>query len=42
MKFLVFKKHFNGVSSKIDECFEGDLRVFQGSLKGISRVFQRS
>ena len=25
------------VSSKIDECFEGDLWVFQGSFKGISK-----
>ena len=23
------------VSSKIDECFEGDLWVFQGSFKGV-------
>ena len=26
--------------SKIDACFEGVLRVFQGCFKGVSRVFQ--
>ena len=27
------------VSRKIDGCFEGGLRVFQGSFKGVSRMF---
>ena len=29
------------VSSKIDECFEGDLWVFQGSFKGISKKLSK-
>ena len=37
-----FHKSFKGVSSNIDQCFEVDLRVFQGSFKGISSVFKRS
>ena len=28
------------VSRKIEECFEGILRVFQGSFKGIARSFK--
>ena len=37
---LVFEESFHGVLSKIDECIEGDLKVFQGSFKGISKKFQ--
>ena len=33
-----FKNLFQGYSSKIDECFDGELRVFQGSFKGIQVV----
>ena len=33
-----FQEHFQGFSSKIDECFDGELRVFQGSFKGIQDV----
>ena len=36
-----FQESFQGFSSNNDECFEGDLRVFQGNFKGISRAFQR-
>ena len=38
----MFQESFQGVSSNIDQCFEVDLRVFQGSFKGISSVFKRS
>ena len=34
-----FKGFSGGVSSNIDQCFEVDLRVFQGSFKGILSVF---
>ena len=30
------------VTRKIEECFEGFLRMFQGSFKGVSRVFHKS
>ena len=38
-----FKKGFTvfQVSSKIDECFEGDLWVFQGRFKGISKKLRK-
>ena len=30
-----------GVSSEIYECYEGDLRVFHGSFKGILKKFRK-
>ena len=38
---LLFHESLESVTSKIEDCFEGVLRVFHRSLKGISRKFQR-
>ena len=36
----MIQESFQGVLSNIEQCFEVDLKVFQGSFKGISSVFQ--
>ena len=38
---LLLHESFESITRKIEECFEGVLRVFHRSLKSISRKFQR-
>ena len=40
-RMLLLHESFESITRKIEECFEGVLRVFHRSLKSISRKFQR-
>ena len=37
----MFQESFKGVSMENKECFKEDLKALQGSLKDISKKFQR-